>query len=201
MPPIPSTLADEVARLGTATTSVPAPAWLPDAVHALIMACLARLFGRLEEMIRLRQADLLPPPPAPRPRQANLQPRRPAHAHVRAPRLPATSRHSCVPTTPSEFLTAAHTGSPRRQTAPSAKPNFAQPLGQMRHRTPGLRPSRRVQGSPHPQTRGPPSKNQRSHPREPTPISLRYRIYQRIPTTADFGNRSVRHNSPVRRST
>lgn len=50
MPPIPSTLADEVARLGTATTSVPAPVWLPDAVHALIMACLARLFGRLEEM-------------------------------------------------------------------------------------------------------------------------------------------------------
>ncbi len=197
MPPIPSTLADEVARLGTATTSVPAPVWLPDAVHALIMACLARLFGRLEEMIRLWQAGLLPPPPAPRP--ANHQPHRPAHA--RAPRTPATSRQSCVPATPSEFLPAAHTGSPRRQNAPSAKPSFAQPLWQLRHRTPGLPPSRDVQGAPDPQTRGPPSKNQRSNPSEPTPISLGNRIYQRIPTTADFGNRSVRHNSPVRRST
>jgi hypothetical protein len=201
MPPIPSNLADEVARLGTATTSVPAPVWLPDAVHALIMACLARLFGRLEEMIRLWQAGLLPPPPAPRPRQADLQPPRPATVQVSAPRTPATSRHSYVPATPGEFLTAAHSGSPRRQTAPSAKPNFAQPLGQMRHRTPSLRPSPGPHGAPHPQTHGPPFKNRRSHPSERTPISLRNRIYQRIPTTADFGNRSVRHNNPVRRST
>ena len=175
MPPIPSTLADEVARLGTATTSVPAPVWLPDAVHALIMACLARLFGRLEEMIRLWQAGLLPPPPAPRP--ANRQPQQPARAHVRAPRAPATARHSCVPAIPSEFLPAAHTGSPRRQTAPFAKPSFAQPLGQMRHRTPGPPSSHGVHGIPHPQTRGPPFKNQRSHPHERTPTSLRHRIH------------------------
>jgi hypothetical protein len=201
MPPIPSTLADEVARLGTATTSVPAPVWLPDAVHALIMACLARLFGRLEEMIRLWQAGLLPPPPAPRPRQANLQPRRPATLQVSAPRTPATSRHSYVPATPGEIPTEPHAGSPRRRTAPSAQPGFVQPAGQTHRRTHALPPSCRAQSSPHAQTRGPPSKKRRSHPRERMSISLRYRIYQRIPTTADFGNRSVRHNSPVRRST
>jgi hypothetical protein len=201
MPPIPSTLADEVARLGAATTSVPAPVWLPDAVHALILACLARLFGRLEEMIRLWQAGLLPPPPALRPRQANRQPRRPATFQVSAPRTPATSRHSCVPATPGEIPTDTHAGSPRRRTAPSTQPGFVQPAGQTHRRTHALPPSRSIHGAPHPQAHGPPFKNRQSRPRERMPISLRYRIYQRIPTTADFGNRSVRHNSPVRLST
>lgn len=201
MPPIPSTLADEVARLGTATTSVPAPVWLPDAVHALIMACLARLFGRLEEMIRLWQAGLLPPPPAPRPRaaaSAQAQPRNPAHTHVRSPRPPAAPCHTCLQ---ADSPVETNTGSSGRRTAPAAQPGFAPPSGQMRLSTPAPAPSRRVHGPPHAQTRAPPFKNRRIGSHQRTRILLRYRIYQRIPTTADFGNRSVRHSSPVRRST
>ncbi len=69
MPPHPSPLADSVASLRAATLATPAHAWLPAAIHALILACLARILGRLEEMIRLWQAGLLPPP-VPRPRTA-----------------------------------------------------------------------------------------------------------------------------------
>jgi hypothetical protein len=62
MPPHPSPLADSVATLRIATLATPAQAWLPAAIHALILACLARVLGRLEDMIRLWQAGLLPPP-------------------------------------------------------------------------------------------------------------------------------------------
>ncbi len=73
MPPHPSPLADSVATLRAATLATPAHAWLPAAIHALILACLARIFGRLEEMIRLWQAGLLPPPTH-RPRTAQITP-------------------------------------------------------------------------------------------------------------------------------
>lgn len=62
MPPPLSPLANTVASLRVATLARPAHAWVPAAIHALILACLARLFGRLEEMVRLWQAGLLPPP-------------------------------------------------------------------------------------------------------------------------------------------
>lgn len=58
----PPSLADQVARLRASATGTPAPIWLPDALHAAIMALLARIFGRLEAMIQLWQAGLLPPP-------------------------------------------------------------------------------------------------------------------------------------------
>ena len=58
----PSPLADKVVHPRLATLATPAHAWVPQAIHALILACLARLFGRLEEMIRLWQAGLLPAP-------------------------------------------------------------------------------------------------------------------------------------------
>lgn len=91
MSPHPSPLADTVASLRAATMATPAHAWLPAAIHALVLACLARLFGRLEEMIRLWQAGLLPPPaqrsrtaPASRPRAAR---RNPDSVHHRRPAM------------------------------------------------------------------------------------------------------------------
>jgi hypothetical protein len=116
MQPHPPSLADGVAGLRRATEADADRAWL--AVHALILGLLARLFGRLEEMVRLWQAGAMPParPPALRhlpprsrstrrlsaPRRALRRPRRapelrlaahprPVHApwRVDSPRLPA----------------------------------------------------------------------------------------------------------------
>jgi len=97
-------LADQTAALRTAILAEDAPCWLPDAVHALIMACLARIFGRLEDMIRLWQAGILPPPSPVRPRAI---PSRPVSlAFFRGP-SPLAPRHSGrAPCTP--FLAPAH---------------------------------------------------------------------------------------------
>jgi hypothetical protein len=62
MPPPPSPLADTVASLRVATLAIPAHACVPAAIHALILACLARILGRLEEMIRAWHAGQLAPP-------------------------------------------------------------------------------------------------------------------------------------------
>jgi len=62
MPPPSSPLADTVASLRVATLATQAHACVPAAIHALILACLARIFGRLEDMIRAWQAGLLPLP-------------------------------------------------------------------------------------------------------------------------------------------
>ena len=57
-------LGDQIARLRGAAQAEESCAWLPDALHALIMACFARIFSRLERFIQLWQAgQLLPPPP------------------------------------------------------------------------------------------------------------------------------------------
>ena len=53
------------ASLRAATKAEPGRAWLPPALHALIIACLARLFDRLEDLLGLWRAGLLPPTPAP----------------------------------------------------------------------------------------------------------------------------------------
>jgi hypothetical protein len=60
--PAPS-LGDSLAALRTATLAAPAPAWLPAAIHALILACFARIFACLEDMLAQWQAGIFPPPP------------------------------------------------------------------------------------------------------------------------------------------
>ena len=61
----PSTLAERVGTLRAGLESESVPFWMPAVLHAMIIACLVRLFGRLEEIMRLWQAGALPalPPP------------------------------------------------------------------------------------------------------------------------------------------
>ena len=68
----PTTLTQELARLRQSAEADQAHGWLPAALHALIMACLARLFVRLEQTFLLWTAGQLPPqhpaaPPIARP--------------------------------------------------------------------------------------------------------------------------------------
>lgn len=61
----PSTLAERVGTLRAGLESESVPFWMPAALHAMIIACLVRLFGRLEEIMRLWQAGALPALPGP----------------------------------------------------------------------------------------------------------------------------------------
>lgn len=62
-----SALAQSAATLRAAVQSDRAPFWLPDSLHALIVACLLRIFGCLEQMIARWESGQLP---APHPRRA-----------------------------------------------------------------------------------------------------------------------------------
>ena len=57
-----SPLGAQLAGLRAAAGAQENRGWLPDALHALIMACLARLFGRLEQVFLLWQSGNLPLP-------------------------------------------------------------------------------------------------------------------------------------------
>ena len=67
-----------------------AQCWLPASLHALILACFARLFGRLEQLLHLWQTAGFPPPAVRAPSDI------PAPRSTTAHRAPAahTSRHS-----------------------------------------------------------------------------------------------------------
>ena len=62
----PSPLADDLARLRVSAQTESVRRGPRDVLAALLMACLARLFARLEDMLRLWQSGQLPPPPPPR---------------------------------------------------------------------------------------------------------------------------------------
>ena len=75
MEPLPPSLGTQIAGLRSAVQAQERCAWIPSAVHDLIMAIVARIFGRLEHLIGLWQSGQLPAPPvrrppAARPRQA-----------------------------------------------------------------------------------------------------------------------------------
>ena len=55
-------LADQFAGLRAATPSNDGCGWLPASIQALIMACLARLFARLEQIFLLWQSGQFPTP-------------------------------------------------------------------------------------------------------------------------------------------
>ncbi len=56
-------LGDKIAHLRRTAQAQEKCAWIPSAIHALIMAALARIFGRLENIFQLWQAGTLPAPP------------------------------------------------------------------------------------------------------------------------------------------
>ena len=82
----PPSLASQLAQLHTAASAADAPCWLPDSVHALIMACLARIFGRLEQLLQLWQTGSLPQPAI---RASSIR-----TPYVRKPSRPAARRIS-----------------------------------------------------------------------------------------------------------
>jgi hypothetical protein len=134
MSPHPSPLADSVASLRVATLATQAHAWLPAAIHALILACLARILGRLEEMIRLWQAGLLPLPMARpgtvRANPANPWPREARQDSISVPCLPP-ARHRPPARARTADHAAAEAGSPmetdRKMQGSSCLLRFASP--------------------------------------------------------------------------
>lgn len=56
------TLAEQCASLRAAAQADAQRGWLRSSLHVLIMACLARIFGRLEQLLLLWQSGALPPP-------------------------------------------------------------------------------------------------------------------------------------------
>ena len=112
-------LSDQLSSLRTTLTAAAAPRWMPDRVHALIIACLARIFARLEPVLTLWQAGQLAPlptrpastaprsqsPRAPGPRQTTSHRAKPSisaatqpsPAHQRRPRNPARSFVRAIP--------------------------------------------------------------------------------------------------------
>ena len=112
--PHPS-LGDQIARLHGTMQTQEKCAWIPTAIHTLIMAALARIFTRLEALLQLWQSGTLPlPTPAPRPR-----PQHPARQSV--PR-PTTAR--CHPRARTARPRPATTlnPNPARATAPANPP-------------------------------------------------------------------------------
>ena len=67
---IQSSLGAQIANLKSAIAARETCVWVPDAVHALIAAIFARIFGRLEQLILLWQAGTLPTAPIRRPHAA-----------------------------------------------------------------------------------------------------------------------------------
>ncbi len=92
--PPTSPLAEKAAALRESVLATPAPCWLPDAGHALILSLLARIFARLEDMIALWAQGILPPPPPTR------EPREPRAPLSRARRTASARRRNPRPYTP-----------------------------------------------------------------------------------------------------
>ena len=109
------TLTQELARLRQSAEADDAHGWLPAALHALIMACLARIFGRLEQVFLLWTAGDLPPPRPITPPAAMRAPSHPkTHHTARQPRTYTRARttkraitRQRTRTTPAPSLTPA----------------------------------------------------------------------------------------------
>ncbi len=118
----PSALSAQIAGLRHAVQATPAAAWLPATLHALIIACLARLFTRLEQMLNLWQSgDLILPQATPRAaasreqrRRAPAAPRRRSrHRRARQTATPAPARHPRTIHRPAANLPSAARHRPR----------------------------------------------------------------------------------------
>ena len=109
----PHPLATQFASLRAAAEAHTSRCWLTAALEAMIMTALARIFGQLEEIIRLWQAGLLPAlpnrpsiPPVHQPQADAAPPTRARHApspraakprHAKSRPAPINIRSSCNP--------------------------------------------------------------------------------------------------------
>ena len=112
----PPPLADQMAQLHTALRAEGTCAWLPEAVHALIAAFLARIFGRLEQLLQLWQSGNFPAPQPQRPADPAARPRPPC---VRRAPASARSRHRTVASGPAAIAQPVAAPNPAPAIAPS----------------------------------------------------------------------------------
>ena len=153
----PTPLANQLAGLRAAITSNDDRGWLPTALHAVIAAILARIFGRLEQLILLWQAGTLPAP---------------------APRQPSTGEPDRVQahTPPPAARPAANRARRRPRTIPAPiKPTIAR-SAPVRH-PPARTPSNTAKPPWHPRrprcrTRAPPLPRKPDFTRSPNPIQF-----------------------------
>ena len=114
-PPLP--LSAQLTGLRAAILADSRCVWVPAAVHAWIVALLARLLGRLEEVFRLWQSGALVPPPRHAPPARLPSALRPAkHRHARKRRR-AIARPNCA---------TAHRTAPGLKAPQAARPPIAQ---------------------------------------------------------------------------
>ena len=110
--PHPS-LGDQIARLHGTMQTQEKCAWIPTAIHTLIMAALARIFGRLEHLLQFWQAGTLPLATLSAAPRTQHPPRQPA------PRLISARRTRTAKPRPAA---AARNPNPARAAAPANPP-------------------------------------------------------------------------------
>ncbi len=155
-----------IANPSTPNSSGAKCALLPRAIQALIAALFARLFDRLEQLLRLWQSGTLPPPAAPRKQKSAAGQKPPAAipSHRAARSKPA--RHRPLPHRPTRVRpTHVRTAAP----PPPFPPSAARP-----------RPAH-----------DPPAKNRGLCSRQPTHKMFRYRNYIESPGKAPGAKNGV----------
>jgi hypothetical protein len=160
------TFPEAIAALRDSAQDSRAPAWLPDAVHALIIACLVRLLGRLDQMFQAWQSGHIPAADRHSSSRTHRRVKSRAHTHrqdswanriARRARLPGESSRppSRVPPKPAAA---------RRQRGWAKHPSHHRPAG---HPPSVARALARVLARPPPTRRAP----QNSPPPWPHPIT------------------------------
>ena len=159
-------LGDQIARLRGTAQAQEKCAWIPAAIHVLIIAALMRIFGRLEQIFLLWQSGDLPAP----------QIRAPRAPRPRAPRSRATRSRATPRPTGHRARTRARQASVPITPAPRRPPEFA-PFN-------SAKPPSCPRLCPH-QARAPPPtarKNPRNQQHQAMTILLRYNNKQRHPS-------------------
>ena len=125
-------MADDLAHLRATAQAGSVRRGPRDAIAALLMACLARLFARLEDMLRVWQSGQLPPPPPPR-AQAEAPTAHPAsippQPHATAWSLSAwlSGLWPFAPTPEFRAPASSRTHTPRPSTGATSSPRASRP--------------------------------------------------------------------------
>ena len=118
----PATLAERVGTLRASVQADSASGWLPPSLHALIMSCLARIFGRLEQMFQLWQEGTLPPPTPPS-RRDPVRQRTNTSSRTTRPRTNRAPRAPHAPNTLAPISTTTPAREPARPSPVASMPS------------------------------------------------------------------------------